>query len=135
MATKASDATTATAAAAKPASPRRTAAAGKPAARKPVARKPAAPAMKMPPPLAATPPAAPAKAKKVKMVRDSFIMPKDDHDRIAAIKARCLKQGLEFKKSEVIRAGLIALGKLGDAELVGAFVEVERIKTGRPKKK
>lgn len=73
-------------------------------------------------------------AGKVKVVRDSFTMPQEDYDLIAAIKQKALKTGLQVKKSELLRAGLQALGKLNATQLKRAVAGLEKIKTGRPKK-
>lgn len=79
-------------------------------------------------------PAKVAKAKKVKLVRDSYAMPEPEYAAIAALKKRLLELGSEFKKSEVLRAGIAALVALNDAELMAVMGRVERIKTGRPGK-
>lgn len=71
---------------------------------------------------------------KKKVVRDSFTMPQDDYAMLAALKQSCLKTGLHVKKSELLRAGLHALGKLSAAQLKLAVGKLEQIKTGRPKK-
>lgn len=76
----------------------------------------------------------PAKAKKVKVVRDSFTMPQSDYAMIAAFKEVFLKNGMHVKKSEVLRAGLHALDNLSAAQLKKTFAALESIKTGRPKK-
>lgn len=73
-------------------------------------------------------------AVKVKVVRDSFTMPQSDYDLIAVIKQKALKSGLHVKKSELLRAGLQALSKLNTAQLKQAVNNLEKIKTGRPKK-
>jgi hypothetical protein len=73
-------------------------------------------------------------AKKPKLVRDSFTFPEGDYDLIAALKQRALAAGREVKKSEVLRAGLVALAAMKDASLLKALDSVERIKTGRPAK-
>lgn len=67
-----------------------------------------------------------------KMIRDSFTMPSFDYDRIKALKMRFLNSGIEMKKSEVLRAGLLALENLNESQLQKLAGEVERIKTGRP---
>lgn len=72
--------------------------------------------------------------KKPKLVRDSFTIPEGDYALFATLKQRALTAGIEVKKGEVLRAALLALDKLDDAELVKAIGLVERIKTGRPKK-
>jgi hypothetical protein len=71
---------------------------------------------------------------KIKVVRDSFTMPQIDYDLIAEIKQKALKAGLHVKKSELLRAGLQALSKLSSAQLKLAVSNLEKIKTGRPKK-
>jgi hypothetical protein len=72
--------------------------------------------------------------KKPKLVRDSFTIPEADYALFASLKQRALSAGIEVKKSEMLRAAVVTLAKLDDAELVKAFGLVERIKTGRPKK-
>lgn len=71
---------------------------------------------------------------KVKMVRDSFTMPQNDYAKIGELKELCLKSGLRAKKSELLCAGLHALGKLSAAQLKTALSGLEKIETGRPKK-
>ncbi len=71
---------------------------------------------------------------KIKIVRDSFTMPQADYDIIFEIKQKTLKAGLPVKKSELLRAGLQALSKLSAAQLKQAISNLEKIKTGRPKK-
>lgn len=101
------------------------AAAVKNAVKKPSVRKPAA----------ATVTKKSKKAPKVKIVRDSFTMPQSEYQKIAEIKETCLEAGLPVKKSEVLRAGLKALTKLSAVQLKRALTELEKIKTGRPKKR
>ena len=71
---------------------------------------------------------------KVKVVRDSFTMPQIDYDLISEIKQKALKVGLHVKKSELLRAGLQVLSKLNTAQLKQTISNLEKIKTGRPKK-
>ena len=61
------------------------------------------------------------KEPKEKKVHDCFSMPKTEHRKIAEIKEACLKAGLHVKKSEVLRAGLKALGKMNEAQLKRAI--------------
>lgn len=75
-----------------------------------------------------------AKVKKPKLVRDSFTIPETDYALFATLKQRALAAGVEVKKSEILRAAVVVLANLTDAELVKAIGLVERIKTGRPKK-
>ena len=81
-----------------------TAAAGKPKA------KPAKPAAKG---SGAAPKA--AKAKKPKLVRDSFTIPKAEYAVLEELKARAARLGRPAKKSEVLRAGVQALAAMADA--------------------
>ena len=111
---------------------------------KPIAKnpaKPAAPVGKTTVPQAptvtpstSTAPAKPAKEKKVKVVRDSFTLPKTELLQIADMKKRAMALGVEVKKSELIRAGLQALSTMADASFKKALGNVPTIKTGRPSK-
>lgn len=76
----------------------------------------------------------PEKEPKVKVVHDSFSMPKAEYRKIAEIKETCLEAGLQVKKSEVLRAGLKALGKMNAAQLKSAIVGLGKVKAGRSKK-
>ncbi len=79
-------------------------------------------------------PANPAKEKKVKVVRDSFTLPKSELLQITDMKKRAMALGIEVKKSELIRAGLQALSSMADAAFKKALGNVPSIKTGRPSK-
>lgn len=101
------------------------------------AKKPATAVAK--PPAATAKPGKKAKKEKKeqsksKVVRDSFTMPQNEYDKIAEFKQICQKAGLHVKKSELLRAGLQALGKLSLPQLERAIVQLAPIKTGRPKK-
>jgi len=80
------------------------------------------------------PAAPPEKEKKPKLVRDSFTLPKGEYAAIDAIKQRALQMALAVKKSEVVRAALMALAALDDAQLKAALAAVPTLKTGRPVK-
>ena len=85
---------------------------------------------------AAPAPALPTKevrAKKPKLVRDSFTIPKDEYAVIEALKQRANALAQPVKKSELLRAGLKMLAGLSDAALRSALQAVPSIKTGRPK--
>ena len=86
-------------------------------------------------------PATPAKAdkkkdkpEKVKVVRDSFTIPKAEYAQIAAMKKRAMELGLEVKKSELLRAGLALLAATSEAAFRKALGNVPTLKTGRPGK-
>ena len=85
-------------------------------------------------PKPAASPAKPLKDKKVKVVRDSFTIPKSELLQIGESKKRALTLGVEIKKSELIRAGLQALTSMNDAAFKKALASVPTIKTGRPAK-
>jgi hypothetical protein len=72
------------------------------------------------------------KLKKQKVIRDSFTIPKPEYEHIARLKLQCINAGMAVKKSELIRAGLLALGRLGPNELVHAISALDTVKTGRP---
>lgn len=74
------------------------------------------------------------KPEKVKVVRDSFTIPKAEYAQIAAMKKRAMALGMEVKKSELIRAGLALLATTSDAALRKALGNVPTLKTGRPGK-
>lgn len=76
----------------------------------------------------------PEKPKKSKLVRDSFIMPEAEHALIAVLRKRCLEAGVAAKKSEILRAAVIGLARLGDRSVVSAIRRLDFIKTGRPAK-
>lgn len=82
----------------------------------------------------ATKPAKPGKAKKVKLVRDSYAMPDTEYAQIGVLKKRLSGLGNDVKKSELLRGGIAVLAALNDAELKAVMGRVERIKTGRPAK-
>ncbi len=78
--------------------------------------------------------AKPPKARKVKLVRDSYAMPETEYARIGELKQRLAALGTPAKKSELLRGGIAALAALNDAELKAVMGRVTRIKTGRPSK-
>ena len=81
---------------------------------------------------------APAKrivaTERVKLVRDSFTMPRDDFDLIANLKSRALEFKRPTKKSELLRAGLQQLAALDEVQLSAALAALRPLPTGRPKK-
>jgi len=127
--------------AAKPAAKAAAKRAAKPApkpATKPAAKavaKPTAKAKPSKPTIKAAKPAAPAKAVKVKLVRDSFTMPSDEYALLSQLKQRALASAHHAKKSELLRAGVKLLASLDNAALLRALTAVPTVKTGRPKAK
>ena len=53
---------------------------------------------------------------------------------ITEIKELCLKAGMQVKKSEVLRAGVIALSAMNEKQMQAALSALDKIKTGRPNK-
>jgi hypothetical protein len=76
----------------------------------------------------------PAKEKKIKMVRDSFTIPKLEFVVLEALKLRAAKLSAPVKKTELIRAGIKALAAMPDAAFLSAVRAVPSLKTGRPSK-
>jgi hypothetical protein len=133
----------------------------KPAAKKAVAAKPAPAAARAKPAVKAAPAkaankAAPArtaaakrpapaaqdgageavreKARKARLVRDSFTMPEHEYELLGQVKKACLKAGFEIKKSELLRIGVALIGQLDLATLQNVLASLPQLKTGRPKK-
>jgi hypothetical protein len=75
-------------------------------------------------------PAPPAVHEKV--VRDTFTFPPGDHRRIRAIIKDSLQAAIQVNKSEVIRAGLLALQGLSTEKRHALLQSVEKMKPGRP---
>ena len=125
-------------AAAKPAAktaPAKKAAVKKAAAKKAPAKKAIAPAK--PVKQAADKPAKPAakeKAKKVKLVRDSFTMPEGEYQVLGDTKKAFLKIGTSVKKSELLRAGVALIKAMEIGKLKTVIDGLPPIKAGRPKK-
>lgn len=74
------------------------------------------------------------KAKKPKLVRDSFTIPKNEYTVLDGLKLRAARLGRPAKKSEVLRAGVMALAAMGDAAFLACVTGVPAVKTGRPAK-
>lgn len=75
-----------------------------------------------------------AKPKKPKLIRDSFTIPKNELEAIDTLKLRAARLGRPVKKSEILRAGIMTLSALDDAQLVAGLARVPVLKTGRPGK-
>ena len=73
------------------------------------------------------------KEEKIKVVRDSFTMPQTDYELLTLLKKRSLQSGIETNKSEILRAGLLALNQMSENEFLDKIKVVEKVKTGRPK--
>jgi Cu/Ag efflux protein CusF len=76
----------------------------------------------------------PIKAKKIKLVRDSFTIPKPEYLILDNLKLRAADLKHPVKKGELIRAGIKALAAMTDANLLTALKAVPILKSGRPSK-
>ena len=74
------------------------------------------------------------KAKKPKLVRDSFTMPELEYQALGDVKKACLKAGIDVKKSELLRVGVALVKQLDLAKLKAALAALAPLKAGRPKK-
>jgi hypothetical protein len=74
------------------------------------------------------------KSRKAKLVRDSFTMPKSEYAVLETLKLRAAQLGRPVKKSQVLRAGVMALADMGDAAFLASVTGVPALKTGRPAK-
>lgn len=75
------------------------------------------------------------KPKLEKVIRDAFTFPESDHKLIGELKKNGLKLEVQLNKSEIVRAGLHVLSELSKDKLKAVFLDIEKIKTGRPSKK
>ncbi|NMM29377.1 MAG: hypothetical protein HHJ12_19395 [Glaciimonas sp.] len=101
-----------------------------PAVKRPVVAKPAAAKPVIAKPVAAVK----EKAKKTKLVRDSFTMPEDEFAVLGKVKKASLKAGFNVKKSELLRIGVALVDQLSVAQLQSALAGLMPLKAGRPKK-
>jgi len=83
-------------------------------------------------PVSATSSEKTAKAKKPKLVRDSFTIPRAEYVVLDELKQRAAGLTQPVKKSELLRAGIKALAAMQDAAFLTALASVPAIKTGRP---
>ena len=70
-----------------------------------------------------------------KVVRATFSMPQACVEQIEALQAAIGKKGRVMNKSEIVRAGLVALQNMPREELISSLAKVAHIKAGRPKLK
>ena len=72
------------------------------------------------------------KVKKVRLVRDSFTIPKDEYLALQKLKERAIGLTKPAKKGELLRAGLLALANMPDAAFLATLAAIPALKTGRP---
>jgi hypothetical protein len=71
---------------------------------------------------------------KQKVIRDSFTLPENDYQLIKVLQERGMDVRMKITKSEVFRAGLHALIRMEDNELLEILGTVEKLKPGRKRK-
>lgn len=74
------------------------------------------------------------KVKKAKLVRDSFTMPEAEYAVLGSVKKACLVGGIEVKKSQLLRIGLLLLSRTEIGTLKKLIADLAPLKAGRPKK-
>ncbi|MFZ6801577.1 hypothetical protein [Undibacterium sp. Di24W] len=73
------------------------------------------------------------KHKKPKLVRDSFTMPEAEYSVLGEVKKACIAAGVEVKKSQLLRVGLVLLKGSSVATLKAMIEALPALKAGRPK--
>jgi hypothetical protein len=74
------------------------------------------------------------KARKPKLVRDSFTMPEAEYQVLVDLKKACIKAGFEVKKSELLRVGVALMQQADTAKLKQILATLPALKAGRPSK-
>ena len=67
------------------------------------------------------------KLKEHSLVRECFSFPEAEYDHLLALKKRLLAEGMDIKKSELVRAGLVLLSSLDDADMKVFLAKVPRV--------
>lgn len=75
-----------------------------------------------------------SKARKQKLVRDSFTMPEEEYAVLGEMKKACLRDGVEVKKSELLRVAVSLLRSMDVPQLQQALAALAPVRAGRPSK-
>ena len=67
------------------------------------------------------------KLKRGAVVRDCFTFPEVEYDHLVDLKKRLLAEGVDIKKSELLRAGLALLSSMDDEDMKALLAKVPRI--------
>ncbi|MEI7613203.1 MAG: hypothetical protein WCK63_09855 [Betaproteobacteria bacterium] len=67
------------------------------------------------------------KLKRNAVVRDCFTFPEVEYAYLVELKKRLQAEGVEIKKSELLRAGLVLLSSLEDADMKVLLAKVPRV--------
>lgn len=73
-------------------------------------------------------------ARKTKLVRHSFTLPKQEYALLGEVKKACRNAGIDVKKTELLRVSLGLLKHLDDVKLKAAIAALPPIKKQRQKK-
>ena len=74
------------------------------------------------------------KPEKQKLVRDSFTIPEAEYRILVNAKKSLTKSGVEVKKTELLRVGLLLIGKTSLTVLKRHLGGLKKLKSGRPGK-
>ncbi len=74
------------------------------------------------------------KPAKQKLVRDSFTIPEAEYQILVNTKKLLTKSGVEVKKTELLRVGLLLIGKTSLTVLKRHLGGLKKLKSGRPGK-
>jgi len=66
-------------------------------------------------------------------VRDSFTMPEAEYAVLGEVKKACIAAGIEVKKSQLLRVGLVLLKQASVGSLKAMIEALPALKAGRPK--
>ncbi len=69
------------------------------------------------------------------LIRTSLAIPEGDARFIDQLSETFLKQGMRVNQTEIFRTGLLALRELSTTDRKKLILQLERLPTGRPKKK
>lgn len=72
-----------------------------------------------------------AKDPQMEIIRDTFTLPKMDHDLIDLLSDRCLDERLRTTRAEILRAALNSLVKLSNKEIADAVRALPKTKVGK----
>jgi len=72
------------------------------------------------------------KARKAERVRGRYEFSPAEYRRLSELKAQLRRFGLKARRNDLLRAGLLLLGALNDAELKAVMLRVEGVRKGKP---
>ena|ERR1700730_12288057 len=66
-----------------------------------------------------------------RVARDSYTMPTKEHEQLAVLQQRCLRNAHYATKSELVRAGLVVLQVMTDKRILQTLNLLPKLKPGR----